>query len=75
MYNFVLQGVQSIASGLSNFKRKLVRNLLDALPASNIWIIFLSESVTRVSPTPEKASGSAAGVQGRRRNRRKTKRN
>lgn len=75
MHNFVLQDVQFMSSGLSNFKRKVVRNLLDALPASNIWIKFLSKSVTRLSPTPEKASGSAAGVQGRRGNRRKTMRN
>lgn len=75
MYNFVLQGVQSIAPGLSNFKRKVVRNLLDSLPESNIWIKFLSKSVTRLSPTPEKASGSAAGVQGRRGNSKKTRRN
>lgn len=57
------------ASGLLNFKRKVVKNLLGTLPASNTWIKFLFKSVTEItghSATSEKASAATAGVQGRR---------
>lgn len=52
-----------------NFTRKVVKNLLGTLPASNILIKFLFKSFTRItghSPIFEKTSAATAGVQGRK---------